>query len=81
MLMSRGKGAATPFRGSMRVSRSGFAIVRTTSEIRYGGQRIANHTHAPRKHLIVTQAEHDRGIPLGVSRPDCGRRTNKVFWG
>jgi hypothetical protein len=29
--------------------------------------------HAPRKHLdrqIVTQAEHHRGIPLGVSRPD-----------
>lgn len=31
MLMSPGKGAATPFRGSMPASRSGFAIMVTTS--------------------------------------------------
>jgi len=39
-------------------------------EICYGAQRIARHSHAPRKHVIVTQAEHHQGIPLGVRRPD-----------
>jgi hypothetical protein len=39
-------------------------------EIRYGAERIARHSHAPRKHVIVTQAEHHKGIPLGVRRPD-----------
>jgi hypothetical protein len=39
-------------------------------EIRYGTQRIARHHPAPRKHVIVTQAEHHKGIPLGVRRPD-----------
>jgi transposase len=39
-------------------------------EIRYGAQRIARHRQASRKHVIVTQAEHHEGIPLGVRRPD-----------
>jgi transposase len=39
-------------------------------EIRYGAQQIARHSHAPRKHGIVTQSEHHRGIPLGIRRPD-----------
>jgi transposase len=39
-------------------------------EIRYGALRIACHRQAPRKHVIVTQAGHHEGIPLGVRRPD-----------
>lgn len=39
-------------------------------EVRYGAQRIARHVQAPRKHVIVTQAEHHEGIPLGARRPD-----------
>jgi len=39
-------------------------------EIRYGAQRIARHRQASQKHVIVTQAEHHEGIPLGVHRPD-----------
>jgi hypothetical protein len=39
-------------------------------EIRYGAQRIARHMRAARKHVIITQAEHHAGIPLGVGRPD-----------
>jgi hypothetical protein len=40
-------------------------------EIRYGGQSIATHMHAPRKHVIVTQYEHHKGIPLNLRRPDA----------
>lgn len=40
-------------------------------EIRYGAQRIATHALAPRKHAIVTQPEHHKGIPLGGQRPDA----------
>lgn len=39
-------------------------------EIRYGAQRIARHRQATQRHVIVTQAEHHEGIPLGVRRPD-----------
>jgi hypothetical protein len=39
-------------------------------EIRYGAQRIARHSPAPRKHVVVTVAEHHKGIPLGVRRPE-----------
>jgi hypothetical protein len=39
-------------------------------EIHYGAQRIAQHMHACRKHLIVTQPGHHDGIPLGAARPD-----------
>lgn len=39
-------------------------------EVRYGAQRIARHVQAPRKHVIVTQAGHHEGIPLGARRPD-----------
>ena len=39
-------------------------------ESRYQAQRIARHMQAPRKHVIVTQAEHHAGIPLGAARPD-----------
>ncbi len=38
-------------------------------EVHYGGERIAVHTPTARKHEVVTQAEHHRGIPLGVSGP------------
>jgi hypothetical protein len=27
--------------------------------------------HAPRKHVIVTQHEHHKGIPLNLRRPDA----------
>jgi len=35
-------------------------------EVYYGRERIAMHAQAARKHLVVTQAEHHRGIPLGA---------------
>jgi hypothetical protein len=40
-------------------------------EIRYGAERIATHTPAPRKHLVITRTEHHEGIPLGLRRPDA----------
>jgi transposase len=39
-------------------------------EIHYGTQRIATHSHASRRHLIVTQTEHHQGIPLAAHRRD-----------
>jgi len=35
-------------------------------EVQYGRERIAIHSQAPRKHAVVTQTEHHRGIPLGA---------------
>jgi len=35
-------------------------------EVHYGRERIAIHSQAPRKHIVVTQLEHHRGIPLGA---------------
>ena len=35
-------------------------------EVHYGRERIAIHSQAPRKHVVVTQADHHRGIPLGA---------------
>ena len=35
-------------------------------EVQYGRERIAIHRQAPRKHAVVTQTEHHRGIPLGA---------------
>jgi hypothetical protein len=35
-------------------------------EVHYGRERIAIHSQAPRKHVVVTQFEHHRGIPLGA---------------
>jgi len=35
-------------------------------EVHYGRERIAIHNQAPRKHVVVTQADHHRGIPLGA---------------
>jgi transposase len=35
-------------------------------EVQYGRERIAVHNQAPRKHAVVTQTEHHRGIPLGA---------------
>jgi hypothetical protein len=35
-------------------------------EVHYGGQQIAVHSQAPRKHVIVRNAEHHKGIPLGA---------------
>lgn len=35
-------------------------------EVHYGRERIAAHGQARHKHLVVTQAEHHRGIPLGA---------------
>jgi len=35
-------------------------------EVYYGRERIAIHGQAPRKHAVITAAEHHRGIPLGA---------------
>jgi transposase len=35
-------------------------------EVHYGRDRIAAHGQARHKHLVVTQPEHHRGIPLGA---------------
>ena len=35
-------------------------------EVHYGRERIAAHGQARHKHLVVTQPEHHRGIPLGA---------------
>jgi transposase len=35
-------------------------------EVRYGAEQIAVHAQAPRKHVIMRNAEHHEGIPLGV---------------
>jgi transposase len=35
-------------------------------EVHYGRDRIAAHDPARHKHVVVTQAEHHRGIPLGA---------------
>jgi hypothetical protein len=37
-------------------------------EVHCGRERIAIHGRAARQHLVVTQAEHHRGIPLGARR-------------
>ena len=37
-------------------------------EVHYGCERIAVHGQAPRKHAVITQPEHHRGIPLGARR-------------
>jgi hypothetical protein len=42
-------------------------------EVYYGGQRIAAHGAAPRKHAIVREPEHHEGIPLG------GRQEGKTL--
>lgn len=39
-----------------------------TIEVRHGGQRIAQHLQAERKHQVLRQPEHHIGIPLH-SRP------------
>ena len=38
-------------------------------EVRYGGQRIALHLEADRKHQVMRQREHHAGIPLGSRQP------------
>jgi hypothetical protein len=35
-------------------------------EVHFGRDRIAVHSQASRKHMVVTQAEHHQGIPLGA---------------
>ena len=35
-------------------------------EVHFGRDRIAVHTQALRKHMVLTQAEHHQGIPLGA---------------
>ena len=37
-------------------------------EVHYGSERIAVHGQASRKHAVITQPEHHRGIPLGARR-------------
>jgi transposase len=37
-------------------------------EVHWGGERIAVHPRAERKHSIVTRSEHHSGIPLGTLR-------------
>lgn len=36
--------------------------------VQHGAERIAVHDKAPRKHSVVTQADHHRSIPLGTGR-------------
>jgi hypothetical protein len=36
-------------------------------EVLYGGARIAEHSRAPRRHTVMTRAEHHHGIPLGAA--------------
>ena len=38
-------------------------------EVHCGSERIAVHGRAERKHLVVTKADHHRGIPLSARRP------------
>jgi len=35
-------------------------------EVHFGRDRIAVHSQASRKHMVLTQAEHHQGIPLGA---------------
>jgi len=35
-------------------------------EVHFGQERIAVHTQAARKHMVLTQVEHHHGIPLGA---------------
>jgi len=42
-------------------------------EVHYGPERIEIHSQAPRKHAVVTQTDHHRGIPLG------GRHERKIL--
>jgi hypothetical protein len=37
-------------------------------EVHYGGQRIAVHARAERRHQIITHRPHHQGIPLGSER-------------
>ncbi len=37
-------------------------------EVRYGSCQIAQHAPAPHKHLIMRNAQHHEGIPLGLQR-------------
>jgi transposase len=39
-------------------------------EVRYGQEQIAVHARAMRKHLVITEAEHHREIPLGARQPN-----------
>jgi transposase len=39
-------------------------------EILYGGERIAVHQRAVRRHELITQAAHHHGIPLGAANHD-----------
>jgi len=34
--------------------------------VHYGQERIAIHPRSSRRHVVVTQPEHHRGIPLGA---------------
>ena len=36
-------------------------------EVRHGAARIAVHSRAMRRHLVVTQQVHHEGIPLGAA--------------
>jgi hypothetical protein len=35
-------------------------------EVHFGQQRIAVHGQSVRKHAVITEPEHHRGIPLGA---------------
>jgi len=37
-------------------------------EVHHGGQRIAVHSRAERRHQVITQRPHHEGIPLGGER-------------
>ena len=37
-------------------------------EVHYGGERIAVHQCATRKHQVITEHAHHHGIPLGVAQ-------------
>jgi hypothetical protein len=40
-----------------------------TVEVRYGGQRIAQHLAAEGKHQVMRQHDHHAGIPFGSRQP------------
>jgi transposase len=43
-------------------------------EVHYGGERIATHAQAARKHQVITERSHHEGIPL-----DAGRAGGKIL--
>ena len=52
-------------------------------EVLYGRERIAVHGQAPRRHAVITEPEHHRGIPLGARHHEkrwSTFRTRRRWW-